>query len=329
MTTPAKQLLGKNLDGGWRVIDLVPRRIGGTGGNFSEGYIVADSEGRRGFLKALDYSRALKSADPARVLQALTEAYNFERDVLRKCRDSRMDRVVVALADGSVDVSDQPVQYLIFELADGDLRSQVSAVDRFDLAYGLRALHHVATGLSQLHRENIAHQDVKPSNVLAFSGGTVSKIADLGRAAYKGHVPPHEELHIPGDPTYAPPELLYGYTDPDWNRRRFGCDAYLMGSLVVFFFTGAGATPLLRVALRDAHSWENWAGTYEEVLPYVRDAFGHVIDAFSDSVDESVRIDLLTAVRELCEPNPALRGHPRNRAGKGNQYLARAIRVVI
>ena len=320
MTTPAKQLAGRTLDGGWRVLGPAPRKIGATGGSFSEGYIVEDARGRKGFLKALDYSRALKSPDPARALQALTEAYNFERDVLKKCRDSNMDRVVVAITDGTVEVWGQPVQYLIFELADGDVRSQASTERRFDLAYALRSLHHVATGLLQLHQENIAHQDVKPSNVLAFAEAKLSKVADLGRAAYRGHIPPHEEYPIPGDPAYAPPELLYGYVDPDWNRRRFGCDAYLMGSMIVFFFTGAGTTPLIRTGLREGHSWEHWAATYEEVLPYIRDAFGQVIDVLKENVHESVRAELVTAVRELCEPHPALRGHPRSRAGRGNPY---------
>jgi serine/threonine protein kinase len=161
---------------------------------------------------------------------------------------------------------------------------------------------------------------IKPSNVLSFEDGRISKVGDLGRASNRGVVPPHEEAPIAGDAAYAPPELLYGQIEPDWNRRRFGCDAYLMGSMVVFFMLGVGTTPLLRSELQDAHSWENWTGTYAEALPYVRDAFDRVVLIFSTYADSRVRNDLVRIVRELCEPDPALRGHPRTRASRGNQY---------
>lgn len=320
MTTPAKKLAGLTLDGGWRVVEPIPVSPNATGGHFSAGYIVESPRGMKAFLKALDFSAAITSLDPARYFQWLTESFNFERDVLAKCRDRRLDRVVVAITDGLVRVEAQPVQYLIFELAEGDVRSQADFSKRFDVAWSLRSLHHVATGLSQLHKEGIAHQDLKPSNVLLFERRTLSKIADLGRAAYKGHSPPHETMPVAGDRTYAPPELLYGYADPEWNLRRLGCDAYLLGSMVVFFFAGSGVTASVQALLRDTHRWQNWGGTYDDVLPYVRDAFGHVLAAFEQEVSKELRSDLLTAVSELCEPDPRLRGHPLNRASRGNQY---------
>src|SRR5262249_27237780 len=122
------------------------------------------------------------------------------------------------------------------ELADsGDVRKYLDVAARFDSAWVLRSLHHVATGLRQLHSAGIAHQDVKPSNVLVFDA-KISKVADLGRASSQGESPPHEDHHIAGDPEYAPPELCYHHVVPDWNQRRLGCDAYLLGSMVVFFF---------------------------------------------------------------------------------------------
>jgi eukaryotic-like serine/threonine-protein kinase len=68
-----------------------------TGGCFSEAYIVEQAPGRQAFLKALDYSRAMNAPDPAIALQALTESYNFERDLLMTCSDRRLDRVVTAI----------------------------------------------------------------------------------------------------------------------------------------------------------------------------------------------------------------------------------------
>lgn len=79
-------------------------------------------------------------------------------------------------------------------------------------------------------------------------------------------------------------------------------------------------TPLLRSRLRDAHSWEAWLGAYKDAMPYVRDAFDEAVAIFETEVDKRVRKPLVTAVRELCEPDPTLRGHPLNRGSRGNQY---------
>src|SRR5205823_2049082 len=65
------------------------------------------------------------------------------------------------------------------------------------------SLHHIATGLYQLHSAEVAHQDLKPSNILVFEGST-SKIADLGCASVKGVASPRDSAAFAGDRTYAP-----------------------------------------------------------------------------------------------------------------------------
>ena len=47
------------------------------------------------------------------------------------------------------------VEYLIFDLADGDIRAHLDAQHAFDLAFALRTLHHVAVGLDQLHKADM------------------------------------------------------------------------------------------------------------------------------------------------------------------------------
>jgi hypothetical protein len=162
--TPAQQLVGLTLDGGWKVVQLLPRLPGGTGGFFSQSYRVVSDRGKEAFLKALDFTEALAtSMDPARVLAAITTAFNYERDLLAKCKGHKLSRVVTILADGNVRVSatvDGLVQYLISEKASNDARTQMNAGNSFDLTLRLRALHHVATGLRQLHDLEIAHQDL-------------------------------------------------------------------------------------------------------------------------------------------------------------------------
>jgi serine/threonine protein kinase len=319
MSSPASQLEGLEVDGGWIVGPRLMRLPGQTGGNFSEGYPVSRSDGTRAFLKALDYSAAMKAPDPARALQRLTEAYNFERDLLARCRS--MDRVVRALADGSASINGQVVQYLIFELADHDIRKYLDLAERFDTAWLLRALHHIATGLRQLHGAGIAHQDLKPSNVLVFAGQT-SKVADLGRASSRGTLAPHEEYQIAGDPQYAPPELLYGYVDPEWTCRRMGCDAYHLGSMVVFLFGRANMTALLFSQMDETHHPNRWGGTFQEALPYLRQGYERALHLFKSDLSglrAELRDELMAIVRHLCDPDPALRGDPKARSG-ANQY---------
>jgi hypothetical protein len=93
-----------------------------------------------------------------------------------------------------------------------------------------------------------------------------------------------------------------------------------MGSMVVFFFSGIGMTVRLLQELHHAHSWLEWPGTYDEVLPYVRAAFQRVLDSLRQDVPGDVRDNILRIVRELCEPDPKLRGHPLNRGRLGSQY---------
>lgn len=137
MTNPAEQLEGLTLEGNWQVGQQILLNPNSTGGNFSCGYFVTSPDGRNGFLKALDFSRAMKSPDPARILQALTEAFNYERDLCEKCNDKFFDRIVRSICSGTVNVPNSSygaVQYLIFELAEGDARTYLAKLAAFDLA---------------------------------------------------------------------------------------------------------------------------------------------------------------------------------------------------
>jgi eukaryotic-like serine/threonine-protein kinase len=142
-----------------------------------------------------------------------------------------MDRVIRAIGDGTAVVDNGPlgrVPYIIFELAEGDARSHLAALSSVDVAWKLRSLHDTATGLRQLHTAGIAHQDLKPSNILVIGGA--SKLADLGRASHASISGPSDEVVFAGDNAYAPPELMYGHVDPGFAARRFGADFYLLGA---------------------------------------------------------------------------------------------------
>lgn len=324
---PAALLTGLTLKGGWNVVQQITKSPDHTGGQFSICYIVEDGNGRRGFLKALDYSLALKTNDPPKWLQFLTSAYVHERELLYRCRNDRLRRVVVPIDDGVVTVPGNfgllaDVSYIIFELADGDVRKRMDAESRFDAVWRLRALHHAATALQELHYRQIAHQDLKASNVLSYSQDDM-KITDLGTASTKGGSAPTDGFDIAGDPSHAPPELVYGYTDPDWHRRRFGCDLHLLGSLGVFLFTRLSITPTLMSKLHSGHRPDKWTATYNDVLPYVLNAWDEVMTDFRGAVASlpavvGDRLDRI--IRQLSHPDPNLRGDPRYRKAPGQQY---------
>ncbi|MEJ7891850.1 MAG: protein kinase [Solirubrobacteraceae bacterium] len=309
------------LEGGWVVEEMFVPADNATGGNFSVGYIVSHPDHGRAFMKALDYSRTFMSQDGVVALQAMLNDFVFERDMLALCGDKRLDRVVRALATGQavVEGAQWPAPYLIFEAADGDVRAALDAAADFDTVWVLRVLHHVAVGLQQLHRERIAHQDMKPSNTLIFDG-TEGKIADLGCADQQGGVSPRGDYAFAGDPAHAPPELIAGQVAADWATRRQAADLYHLGSLILFLFTGAATTPALHEYLLIDQFPRNWSDPYADLAPYLRNALDQVALDLEATLEGDHAADLVIMFRELCDPDPERRGHPRTRAGGGNPY---------
>jgi eukaryotic-like serine/threonine-protein kinase len=327
---PADELSGLALENGWTVTSKVTPSDSATGGAFSVGYLVEHATGRRGFLKALDFSEAADPlADQPRELQRLTGEFNFERELLALCRDLRLSRIATAIEDGSVALSPETfgalyrVHYLIFELAEGDLRAILDSSADINLVWRFRMLRDVATGLKQLHGHGVAHQDLKPSNVLDYAVDG-AKIGDLGRACARDRKGPSDEFFIAGDTAYAPPELLYGAVSSDWHVRRCGCDAYLLGGLVFFLFTRSSLTATIQANLVAAHTCREWKGIFRDAVPYVRQAFEAALADFAADATrqagQNIGTELVAIVRQLCEPDPSLRGHPHTRANPATQF---------
>lgn len=316
MGSPAAHLEGVTLNTGWIIDQKASRSPTGTGGSFSTGYLVHHPDGRKGFLKAMDYSVAFQSRDISKMIELLARAYNFEVDICLKCKEARINRVVHAIEHGTYQPpGDGPtavflkVEYLIFEKADGDIRHFLDQQSTFDIAFALRTLHGVSAALQQMHGASMAHQDVKPSNVLIFSTGEKQKLGDLGRAWAKGLVAPHDDYQVCGDPEYAPYELLFD-VPLDEASRRFGVDFFMLGSLVVFMFTRVHMFALTQRHLHESLRGRDKLSTFEEILPYLQNAFSVALDEFSDHVPAILRRDLRSIVSELCDPDYRRRGNP-------------------
>ncbi len=319
--TPASRLLGLKLEDYWEVKELIKRPPAGTGGRFSVSYKVINNDGKLGFLKALDFSKAFQSPDPSRALEAMSKAYNFERDILNKCNKQRLSKIIIPIADGSIDVPGEvseykKVMYLIFELADGDVRKFYNLSKNIDLAWCLRSLHNIAVGLKQLHSRGIAHQDLKPSNVLCFNQNVEFKLSDFGRASDKECPCVNDEIQVPGDMGYAPIELLYGHTITDNFYRRYSTDLYLLGSMIFFYFSDISATHAIKLKLSGFSGPSIDDNNFTNVLPYIRKAFFEAIEDLEKNIRSKTTIladEIISMVKELCEPDPEQRGHPSER----------------
>jgi serine/threonine protein kinase len=331
---PAHQLTGIEINGGWRVTKRLTgdgNQEGHTPGFFSVGYL-AERGTERAFLKAFDLQAVMSlsgagSGDPAammRSLQELTGAFNAEYSLLEFCSTSKLDRIVRTIGTGyasppagvAVAVA-MPVPYLLFELAEGDIRAFVGKSDRAEDHYRLKYLHEVTIGLQQLHAHRIAHQDLKPANVLVFEIEG-AKIADLGRASRDGVPAPHDNAGIPGDRRFAPPELRYGEIPTSWVDRREASDLYHLGSLMTFVFAGVAVNVGVDSALPPELRPGAWRGRYADVLPHLQAAFTRFLAEIGPLFPEWARNDLLMLMTQMCNPDYKLRGAPDARAQTNN-----------
>ena len=321
----AQNLLNLTLNSGWSVTKKIEKTDSQTGSFFSVCYLV-EKDGETCFMKAFDFTKFLSISTPGTkvvdVMSDMVTAYKYERDLSEHCKNKHVTKVsFVKVADEEMvaGYAISIVPYLIFELAEGDVRKKLDFSAELDYAWRLNSLHDIAVGLKQLHLVEVSHQDLKPSNILVFN--TDSKIGDLGRSMCRDIDGPYNKEAFTGDFTYAPPEIMYGYFERDWLKRVFATDCYLLGSLVVFYFTGISMSALLRKHIPDNFSWEKWNGTFEEIVPYLENGFSNALNEFSSNIErEDLQSELRQLVEYLCYPFPEKRGHPKNVNSSGNNY---------
>lgn len=283
------------------------------------------------FLKAFDFSKFKIIAENGKgavdIMTDMLNAHRYEKDLSQLCQFKHLDKIVSVREAGEVVIPNHSyplVPYLIFDLADGDIRKRLKFSHELDIVWSLKSLHSIAVGLMQLHSIDVSHQDLKPSNILVFK--EESKIGDIGNSLCKTMKSPYDGTVFNGDWNYAPPEILYGVYEPDWNKRTFSTDAYLLGSLIVFYFSGTSMTALIRNFLPDNFSWEQWNGSFQGVKDYLLDAYNKALNTFGDTIENVyLKNELYQIVDRLCYPFPEKRGHMKNLFSSDQYSLIRFV----
>lgn len=277
-------------------------------------------------MKASDVSMALGDEDPVKKILDLTNAHQFERSILEHCGGNRLDKVVTALDSGThqvvVDGVRDIVFFIVFELADGDLRKFVEVEYGKDLVWIASAIHSFCVAISQIHRVDVYHNDFKPGNALIFKD--TEKVADFGRATSPNFPVAHDPSLCAGDLRFAPPEQLYACENPVTQLDKFikakAGDLYNLGSVMHFLITKRSITPeiISRLDMQfrpPQHIHGGWFDNLEQVLPYWRKSYDSVMTEFYDDLPGDWNVKYKFALEEirdiimhLCEPDFRLRG---------------------
>ena len=323
-------LIGKKTLDGWCLESAATFPADHTGGYFSQCFHVT-RDGQKAFLKALDL-------DKFDIMQLMTYfgEFKYEQDTLAVCKDGRMNRIVRLLEAGAIDrgvgfpQAQSKVPFIVFELAAGDIRESIDISKSIPIRWKFFVLHQTTLALMQLHRAQIAHQDLKPSNVLRFSDNTL-KLGDLGRSTQRNRPAPHDGLPRPGHINYAPFEQRYSYEAPaEWAERRISSDVFQLGTLVAYTFTSIVLPSYMLGTINSSYLPNNWGGRYADVMPYLQDHLARSVMEISVDLPEPFRAELAQIILDLCHTDPLQRGKFGSKNGQPNigplwlqRYVAR------
>ena len=233
-----------------------------------------------------------------------------------------------------------PVSFHVFELADAGLDEMLLDLDQLTWLSRLSFFRDAVLGVHQMHLKQIVHRDIKAANCLAFEEGksVAIKIGDLGRSRDRGLAamqPAAVYQIMRGDPSFAPPELLWG-TGEDQSQVHHCADLYGLGSLLMELSTGqgmttlAGPTVLPSMVLADPATMR---AMFAANVSGIRAGFEAAFGLFEADLPAAIRPHASALVRQLCDPDPLRRlpqVAPGRRAirGIGLQWLLNRTDIV-
>ena len=163
-------------------------------------------------------------------------------------------------------------------------------------------IHEVLAGLAALHREEIVHGDIKPSNIMIKRTGN-AKIIDIGSAVELNNLPPHRTC----TPQYVAPEIL------DREHISPRSDLASVGYVLVELLSGC---PL-------------FAGikSFSELLEVKRTLPQRLSKILPSEIADSEL--LMTICRRLTSPDPMLRYSSADEALTGADGLSEFQRTLV
>ena len=312
----ASSLAGLMLGGRWQIQKLLHESPQASGGNFGVGYVVCDSVTKQErFLKVVDYRKNIR--DVSELARLLNEA-QFEIEMHKYCGARRMSNVVQMIANGEMvfrrksDGGEYTFLCILMERGEGDIKSHVDYAPNQSPYWKLCVLRDVALAIMQIERASLAHNDVKPSNVIRFQskGDDHSvKLGDIARAVRKDGQGPFDAMDWAGDRRHKPIEVLYGLKEVEWQDRRTSADAYMLGNLISYLFVGVSITERIVNSLLPEHRPGTYNGEYRQILDIVRHAWSTVtMTQVAPSFPAAIRDEMQSIFCWLTEPDPKLRG---------------------
>ncbi len=319
----AGALLGETLEGGYRVIRKLPWSVDHPERNRSCCYEAVGPSGEKYFVKAYDFRHEERSGK-LEDLVAAGRQFISEKDIHSKA--STLRRSTHLVSHGTINIGSETAHYLVSEWVDVCLkrrrpagRGHATAEQRFI------DLRQVCSSLIQLHRSGIAHQDVKPSNVMVDPVG-VLKMTDYGVSTCSDLAPPPSDSEmVPGDVNFAPFESLYAQRTGSWRRQRLGGDMFMLGNLCFYSFSGL---PIAQVALSMLPPELQPASAtvdYSDIVPHIIKSMSELVESVLEGagLQDEIRDEVVRLVLELCHPDPRFRGDARDRARNATYELQR------
>lgn len=163
-----------------------------------------------------------------------------------------------------------------------------------------------------MHTADIAHQDIKPSNILKFNNGD-SKISDLGRVIDNLGMSPFNKYYFAGDQTYAPLEVKYRLPFSDFYDYKL-IDINGVGSLIYQTLTGVSLTTALvnetSLIVPNIMRFD-----YHDALPFHCTAFFTLMYRIQQECEQKFDVEVATQIvsiiSEMCHPDMSKRGSPK------------------
>ena len=200
--------------------DIRPRRYRG-GGGFSDVYEGVTTSGKRVALKVFRF----QDNQSAKEIEKLTR----ERKVLARINS----RGVAKYYDSNFQ-NDPP--WIASEYVDGPtLKEAITSNGLMNAQSTELLIHQISSALSEIHKENVAHRDLSPNNVILGPDGPV--IIDFGSSRLTDSSQGLVSILTSGTPGYLSPEAQAG------SDASTPADVFAIAKIAEFALTGESDSP--------------------------------------------------------------------------------------